>query len=513
MVGDAVGVVAVGACGTALALLFGRAEPPPLLHRCDHGQVPVHKEIRLRLLVELTARHGGVIQHAVLLAVKGCPALPAVLAHDERINPVCVQPAPDLGIHIVPGSERLTVTAVAVRPGVLDIVNRLRNEPLAELLILPVEGGVAPRLPGEPVGMLRDQRCLLHSAPRNEVEQDIHALGMGVLHEIPDDSPALRHILRSGQGRLHGVKPDIAVAVSAGTALVDGIEPDDVYAGFGIEVDQGAGILELTADGRGVQPHLHDDGCIQPGGRHQRTLLVGGRGGAPSLVGKQTAVVDFIGRVGVGVAAVHGHRETAVRGAAELRSDIADRLSQRGGGAALQRDGAGRRVHLDRPVVAVALHCQRDDLAGATLRLGGMRAVLFIHDGVQPVQLGAAGVGHARARQDGVRGLSVRDNGQCFGGSHGHFLRNCRGGLGGFGRIFGGRFGGNGGGCRFRNGSGSVRFAVGCQSAVIPASRHTQRQQSGKQRCRKRPSVPFHTLPPLTVRAGSRCSRGRTPSG
>ena len=116
VVGDAVGVVAVGACGTALALLFGRAEPPPLLHRCDHGQVPVHKENSPASAGRADRASWRSNPARRLLAVKGCPALPAVLTHDERINPVCVQPAPDLGIHIVPGGERLTVTAVAVRP-------------------------------------------------------------------------------------------------------------------------------------------------------------------------------------------------------------------------------------------------------------------------------------------------------------------------------------------------------------------------------------------------------------
>ena len=61
--------------------------------------------------------------------------------------------------------------------------------------------------------------------------------------------------------------------------------------------------------------------------------------------------------------------------------------------------------------MAVALHCQRDDLAGAALRLGGMRAVLFIHDGVQPVQLGAAGVGHLVGDHDGI-GMDALDVGE-----------------------------------------------------------------------------------------------------
>ena len=413
VVGDAVGVVAEGTLGTAVGLLVGAAQAVAL-GGCGHDiQIAVHEEVD-GILVELAAGHVGVFQHAVLLAVKGGLTEASLLGHDEGVDALIVEPLADLGIDGVARGEGLAVTAVAVGTRLLDVGHGITDEPLLELLVAPVEGGVAPGLAAVPVGMLGNEGRGVHGAPGDDIQQDVHTLGVGVVHELLQLVPARLLILGARQTRLDAVESDIAVAVAARAPLVDGSQPQDVDTRLGVEVDEVVGILEGTADGGGVDAQLHHDGGIQPRGGGQLTFFVRGSHHrlVPALVGEEGAVVDLVGRVGVGVVTRHVHQEVAL-GAGQMLGD--EGLDGAGHGyltARLDLDIARILVHGQRPVEALPVGVgQGDDLPRGGFGHGGMSAELGIHDtghvgnilGVLLLQIGG---GH-----EGVVGLTLGNDG------------------------------------------------------------------------------------------------------
>lgn len=413
VIGDAVGVVAEGALGAAVGLLVGAAQAVALGGSGDDVQIAVHEEVD-GILVELAAGHVGVFQHAVLLAVKGGLTEASLLGHDEGVDALIVEPLADLGIDGVARGKGLAVTAVAVGTRLLDIGHGITDEPLLELLVAPVEGGIAPGLAAVPVGMLLNERRGVHGAPGDDIQQDVHALGVGVVHELFQLVPARLLILGARQPRLDAVEADIAVAVPARAPLVDGSQPQDVDARLGVEVDEVVGILEGTADGGGVDAQLHHDGGIQPRGGGQIPLFVGGGHNrlVPALVGEEGAVVDLVGRVGVGVVTRHVHQEIAL-GTGEMLGDKG--LDGAGHGhlaARLDLNVTACLVHGQRPVEALPVGVgQGDDLPRGGFGHGGMCAELGIHDtghvgkilGVLLLQIGG---GH-----EGVVGLTLGNDG------------------------------------------------------------------------------------------------------
>ena len=262
--------------------------------------------------------------------------------------------------------------------------------------------------------MLGDEGGCVHGAPGDDVQKDVHTLGVSIVHELFQLVPARLLVLGARQPRLDAVEADVAVAVAARASLVDGSQPQHVHARLGVEVDEVVGILEGAADGGGIDAQLHHDGGIQPRGGGQIPLFVGGSHHrlVPALVGEEGAVVDLVGGVGVGVVTRHVHQEIAL-GVGEMPRDEGP-------------DGAGHGYLTARPdlnVAACLVHGQRpgkafpvgvgqgDDLPRGGFCHGGMGAELGVHDtghvgdiiGVLLQQIGGG--------RQGVLGLTLGNDG------------------------------------------------------------------------------------------------------
>ena len=190
MICDAVGIIFAASHGLGILLTCLIAQTLSGLYRRYKVKITVGEEVH-GVLVIAAARHRGVFQHAVLLKIICAGAVAAVLRNYYDVLAACGKAGADLTVDIISGNARLAVAAVAVGARLHYVFNAGGDEPLAQLGVLPVEGGVVPERAGEPVGMLDREAGIVHDAPCNYIKENVNALRMCVIDKIAHGVPAV----------------------------------------------------------------------------------------------------------------------------------------------------------------------------------------------------------------------------------------------------------------------------------------------------------------------------------
>ena len=82
---------------------------------------------------------------------------------------------------------------------------------------------------------------------------------MGIIDEFANHAPAVGGIRTAGVGGIDGVQPAVAIAVAHLVTVVDRAEPDGVYTGLRVEIDQSRGSGKRAVSCGGIEMDLRHD--------------------------------------------------------------------------------------------------------------------------------------------------------------------------------------------------------------------------------------------------------------